>query len=101
MTLRSGDSTKQVPLSVNIPRRLAGSGGSISIIGGEDTYSGIYEAQSFEDVLDVLRDTPRNDEVVADIRIGRGDKKIRKTVTTAPQSLVVSGFAGVDVIVRK
>lgn len=101
VTLVSGRGTTSVPVSVDIPKRLAGTRGSMSAIGGNELYSeDIYEADTLEDVLATLEDSIRNDQVESELRIGRGPRKLRTTLVSEELDLVVNGARFIDIRVR-
>ncbi|KAA1429393.1 SpoIVB peptidase S55 domain-containing protein [Nocardioides antri] len=101
VTLVSGTATTTVPVSLDIPKRLAGSRGSMAAIGGNEIYSeDIFEADTLEDVLAALEDSTRNDQVESDFRIGRGERKLRTSLVSEELDLVVDGAKFIDIRVK-
>ncbi len=101
-TLDSGDRTLTVPFKLDIPRRLAGTRGAVSVVGGNETAisDAIYEAETFDDAVALIDNAVRNDQIEAEARIGRGKNKFRTTIATAPVDLVVNGSRFVAIVVK-
>jgi len=96
------DTTVTVPVAIDVPRRLAGSRGSATVFGGNESSISdeLYSADTFDDALALLDGAVRNDQVEAAARIGRGARRFRTTVVTAPVDLVVNGGKFIDIVVK-
>lgn len=100
--LSSSDTTTTVPVRFLVPRRLRDTRGGISIVGGNENYlfEQLWEADTFGDALALVEGSPRNDQVVSDVRIGRGDRKLRTELVSDAVDLVVTGDKFVEVVVK-
>lgn len=105
VTLRSAQlGTARIRLEVPIPRRAARRWGYIEFFGGSSYWGDEYyydegssSAESLDEVLREIRRAPRNDNVVANLRIyGRGDGAITRSARGLARA-VVSGSRSVEI----
>lgn len=111
VVLTSGEQTKTVPVSFDVPQRAQGLRATLSLVGGNELWAGgnltsIAKAQRY------LRHLVRNDELRADfgghygggsggvIIEGRGLRDFDKSKLLGPLDKVVGGSARVTVIIR-
>jgi hypothetical protein len=83
--------TRTLPLTVDIPRKLAGSRGTLTLEGGAEHFSDFWEAGSLKQFLKAARSDVRNDAVVASISADTGRRPYTDTVESAPTDKVVQG----------
>ena len=65
--LDSDAGTLKVPLSVDVPQRLAGQRGVLSVEGGSEQYTRYWSANTLEKFLNRVAKEVRNDAVVANV----------------------------------
>lgn len=116
VVLISGQDTKTVPVSFDVPQRAEGSRATLSMVGGNDIYSGA-NLTSIAKVQRYLRHLTRNDELRADFGTsggsdggrsgsgvnvieGRGRQDFDKSKLLGPLDKVVGGSVRVRVIIR-
>lgn len=98
-------------LSVDIPANGAGRSGRINVVGGGDLYNRIYGSDSAAELIGLLQDWIRNDQVAADGYLGSGgatclsDKgckraSINLTGVSALQDMVVEGHKAFRIRVK-
>ena len=98
-TLANGTDTETVTYPIAIPKNLDGQRGFVSIEGGNWAWTNIYNVDSVADLIETLETEPQNNEVAAQIQIGRGGKKVRETMVSEPLGLVVNRSKYVEVVV--
>ncbi len=82
-----------VELQVAVPNNAEpGSFGSLLISGGGDLFGEDPSANSFSQLLTALRNTPRNDDLIAEIVLGSFDGPSSSTSTAHGMDAVVHGF---------
>lgn len=95
-----GDTTKVVPLALDIPAKAAGSGGMLAVEGGAWQWTNYWEATDVDDIADALASAVRNDAVSANLFIEGRRKMTRVTDVTEPTDKVVYGAKRVTVRIR-
>ncbi len=80
-----------VPMTVPIPRKLAGARGVLSLEGGGSQYVDYWEISSLKEFMKVARSDARNDAVVATVATDTGRRGYSSTVESAPSDKVVEG----------
>ena len=99
-TIANADGEARVPLTIDVPRRTS-RGGYLEVAGGASMWNGdIYEAETPADMAGALASMPRNDQVVANLHVTRGDAGPAQSISE-PQELVVRGGKYIDVVVRR
>lgn len=115
VVLVSGQDTKTVPVSFDVPQRAEGSRATLSLVGGNEIYSGA-NLTSIAKVQRYLNHLVRNDQVRADfgtsggyrgggssgviIIMGRGRHDFDKSKLLGPLDKVAGGSVRVPVIIR-
>lgn len=101
-TLVSASGTTRVPFRIEVPRRLAGTRGGLSLSGGNENYliEELFEADTFGDAIALIDENARNDQLDGEVRIGRGQRRFQRDFVTTPVDLVVNGWSAVAIVVR-
>lgn len=94
------EATRKVALSVDLPRSLSGTRGSLDLVGGGELYTSYWEAQSLKQFLKMARADVRNDSVVAQVWVDTGRRGTTRTVESSPTERVVQGSKGFRLVVR-
>jgi hypothetical protein len=81
----------KVPLSVGIPKKLAGERGVLSLEGGSEHYSRYWNAKNLKQFLKMAAADTRNDAVVATVFADAGKGSYENTVSSDPADKVVEG----------
>jgi len=93
----SGDTTRTVPLSLDVPKT-AGRRGMLSVEGGAWQWTNYYEAIDVDGIADALAGAVRNDAVSANLYLEGRRRVAQVTDTSEPTDKVVIG--GKQVLVR-
>lgn len=95
-TVANADGSSVVPLTVDVPKRTS-RGGYLEVVGGASMWnSDVYDAETPGEMAEALESMARNDQVVANLDVTRGDAAPAQDVSD-PQGLVVRGGKYVDV----
>lgn len=97
--LESDSGARRVLLPVDVPRRLAGERGYLEVMGGGETYSPFWRADTLSEFLKLVRAEVRNDSVVAGLVVDLGRTEYQRTVESAPTDKVVQGEKSFRVVV--
>jgi hypothetical protein len=99
-TIANVDGSSTVPLTIDVPKRTS-RGGYLEVVGGASMWnSDVYGAETPAEMAQALESMARNDQVVANLNVTRGDAAPAQDVSDA-QDLVVRGGKYIDVrIVR-
>lgn len=89
--LDSDTGTLKVPVSVDVPQRLAGQRGVLSVEGGSEQYTRYWNANTLEKFLNRVAKEVRNDAVAAHVYAEGETGEYHKTVVTDPTDKVVQG----------
>jgi hypothetical protein len=81
----------KVPLSVDIPKKLAGQRGVLSLEGGSEQNPRYWNAKNLKQFLKMAAADTRNDAVVATVFADAGKGSYEKTVSSDPADKVVEG----------
>jgi len=94
------DGSTTVPLTIDVPRRTT-RGGYLEVVGGASMWSeAVYNAESPAEMEEALESMARNDQVVANLNVTRGDADPAQA-SSAPQDLVVRGGKYYDVKIKR
>lgn len=99
-TLVSGAESTVVPITVALPKKLAGERGSLQIEGGDSDWIDVYGVETVAEMVDVYADAPRNDQVATSVSFGRDGRKFSADVLSAIQEKVVGGRRSIELVVR-
>lgn len=97
---RSDGSKRRLRYRITVPKRLRGTDGSVAITGGNHGWDSYYGVKSLGAAAKLLRTRVRNDQLGFEARIGRGGRKLRRTMVSGPLPQVVDGSKQVRVVVR-
>jgi hypothetical protein len=89
-----------LPVSVDIPAKLAGGRGVLQLIGGGSMWSDYFGAETLNEFLKSVDAAPRNDEVVAGIFADSPTGSFRKEVVSDPSDRVVEGHKRFTLVIK-
>ncbi|WP_341231600.1 hypothetical protein, partial [Nocardioides salarius] len=84
------DSLSYVPFRTRIADKARS--GYLSVMGGSSAWTNLYRAKSVAKVVEAVESSPRNDEVLFELRLRRNGGRLEQTA--GPQSTVVQGSKG-------
>ena len=96
----SGDTSRTVPLALDVPAKAAGSRGMLSVEGGAWQWTEYWESADVDDIAAALASAVRNDAVSANLFIEGKRKMTRVTDVSEPTDKVVYGGKRVRVRIR-
>ncbi|MFT3871886.1 MAG: SpoIVB peptidase S55 domain-containing protein [Nocardioides sp.] len=90
--LKAADgSTKNTTMSFDLAEKLAGNRGYLQVLGGDRVRSGLYSADSFEDLMDLADGWVRNDQTAGFLYVDTGRRGREIKATSPAEDLVVTG----------
>jgi hypothetical protein len=95
-----GTDRAYLPVSVDIPAKLAGGRGVLQLIGGGSMWSDYFGADNLDEFLKSVKGAARNDEVVAQVFADSRTGSFHKEVVSDPSDRVVEGQKRFTLIIK-
>lgn len=99
-TLANGGDQVTVPLSWAVPKKAAGTRGSVEVAGGAWDWLDVYDADTVAQMRRILRDDTANNSVVGSVRLRGDGNRINDTFESATVDLVVERSKYLDIVVK-
>lgn len=99
-TLVNGGDQVTVPLSWAVPKKAAGTRGSLEVAGGAWDWLDVYEADTVAQMKRILANDTANNSVVGSVRLRGDGNRINASFESAEVDLVVERSKYLDIIVK-
>ncbi|NYJ01445.1 F0F1-type ATP synthase membrane subunit c/vacuolar-type H+-ATPase subunit K [Nocardioides thalensis] len=99
-TLVNGGDQVTVPLSWAVPKKAAGTRGSLEVAGGAWDWLDVYEADTVAQMKRILASDSANNSVVGSVRLRGDGNRINASFESAEVDLVVERSKYLDIIVK-
>lgn len=99
-TLVNGGDQVTVPLSWAVPRKAAGTRGSLEVAGGAWDWLDVYDAETVAQMKKTLANDTANNSVVGSVRLRGDGNRINASFESAEVDLVVERSKYLDIVVK-